>query len=276
MVAFEEALELAEARRVTELADRLGLDLADALASDLEDRGRPLRACGVAIAEAVAEFDDLPFALRQAGQHLVHLLLEHLWLTPFRRVLGRLVFDEVAEVAVLPLADGRVERDRVAAIFSTRRARHRHVARSWPILRWSARGPAPAELFLRRCQQLAHRLDHVHRDADRAGLVGDGAGDGLANPPGGIGARTCSRGDTRTSRPPASGRCCLPGSDPERTAAVAVFFGDGNDQTQIGFACGLWPGLRGQLRHSSAPKGCTEQGGHLPFCESRHRGARRL
>ena len=36
--------------------------------------------------------------------------------------------------------------------------------------------------------QLAHRLDHVDRDADGAGLVGDGAGDGLADPPGGVGA----------------------------------------------------------------------------------------
>ena len=30
----------------------------------------------------------------------------------------------------------------------------------------------------------------VHRDADRARLVGDGTSDGLADPPGGIGART--------------------------------------------------------------------------------------
>ena len=32
------------------------------------------------------------------------------------------------------------------------------------------------------------RLHHVHRDADRARLVGDGAADRLANPPGGVGA----------------------------------------------------------------------------------------
>ena len=35
--------------------------------------------------------------------------------------------------------------------------------------------------------QLVDRLDHVHRDADGAGLVGDGPGDGLADPPGGVG-----------------------------------------------------------------------------------------
>ncbi|HSQ64448.1 MAG TPA: hypothetical protein VLM85_14590, partial [Polyangiaceae bacterium] len=35
--------------------------------------------------------------------------------------------------------------------------------------------------------QLVDRLDHVHRDADRARLIGDRAGDRLADPPGGIG-----------------------------------------------------------------------------------------
>ena len=37
-------------------------------------------------------------------------------------------------------------------------------------------------------QQTVDAFDHVHGDADRAGLVGDGAADRLANPPGGVGA----------------------------------------------------------------------------------------
>jgi len=32
--------------------------------------------------------------------------------------------------------------------------------------------------------QFVNRLDHVHRNADGAGLIGDGAGDCLADPPG--------------------------------------------------------------------------------------------
>src|SRR2546426_132513 len=35
--------------------------------------------------------------------------------------------------------------------------------------------------------ELVDRLDHVHGDADRAGLVGDGARDRLADPPGRVG-----------------------------------------------------------------------------------------
>ena len=34
---------------------------------------------------------------------------------------------------------------------------------------------------------LVDLLDHVHRDADVAVLIGDGAGDGLPYPPGGVG-----------------------------------------------------------------------------------------
>jgi hypothetical protein len=39
----------------------------------------------------------------------------------------------------------------------------------------------------RGANQLVDRLDHVHGDANGAGLVGDGAGDGLADPPRSVG-----------------------------------------------------------------------------------------
>ena len=44
------------------------------------------------------------------------------------------------------------------------------------------------ELLLH-ADELVDRFDHVHRDADRAGLVGDGAGDGLADPPSRVGRK---------------------------------------------------------------------------------------
>jgi hypothetical protein len=47
---------------VLELADGLGLDLADALAGDLEDPADLLERVGVAVADAVAELDDLALA----------------------------------------------------------------------------------------------------------------------------------------------------------------------------------------------------------------------
>ena len=38
--------------------------------------------------------------------------------------------------------------------------------------------------------ELHQHVDHVDRNADRAGLIGNRAGDRLANPPRGVGART--------------------------------------------------------------------------------------
>ena len=51
----QESLELPGADGVLELADGLGLDLADALAGDLEDPPDLLQGVGVAVTYAVAE-----------------------------------------------------------------------------------------------------------------------------------------------------------------------------------------------------------------------------
>jgi len=59
--------------------------------------------------------------------------------------------------------------------------------------------------------QLAHGFDHVHRDADGAGMIGDGAGDGLADPPGGVSAELEAAAIFVFIERRASGRCCLPG-----------------------------------------------------------------
>ena len=98
----------------------------------------------------------------------------------------REVLDEVGEVGVVLLADRRVERQRVE-----RDAQDL----ADPVGR---RGAALGQLVDRRlalellmhlaldAQHLVHGLDHVHRDADGARLVGDRAGDGLADPPRGV------------------------------------------------------------------------------------------
>jgi hypothetical protein len=106
--------ELAGPDGVLELADGLGLDLADALAGDLEDAADLFEGVGVAVADAVAELDDLALAV---GQRLEHLLdaLRSISCAAVSTGASAVVLDEVAEVAVLALADRAVERDRVAA-----------------------------------------------------------------------------------------------------------------------------------------------------------------
>src|SRR5579871_2554767 len=113
--AVEEALQLPAANRVLELADCLGLDLADALARHLEDPADFLQGVRVPVAQAVAELDDLPLTVGQGLEHLLDLVLEHLVGGGADRRLDAVVLDEVAEVAVLAFADGPVEADRVAA-----------------------------------------------------------------------------------------------------------------------------------------------------------------
>src|SRR5205085_7111262 len=113
--AVEEALELAAADGVLQLAHRLGLDLADALARHLEDPAHLLQRVGVAVAQAVAQLDDLALAVGQRLEHLLDLVLEHLLRRRLHRRLDAVVLDEVAEVAVLALAHRAVQADRVPA-----------------------------------------------------------------------------------------------------------------------------------------------------------------
>src|SRR5512135_2518286 len=101
--ALEESLELAAAVGVLQFADGLGLDLADAFAAHLEDPADLREGVGGAVAQAVAELDDLALARGQGLEDQIDLLLEHLPGGGVDRALGRLILDEVAEVAVLAL-----------------------------------------------------------------------------------------------------------------------------------------------------------------------------
>src|SRR5437660_2439494 len=113
--AIEETLELAAADGVLQLTHRLGLDLADTLARHLEDAADFLERVGVAVAQAIAELDDLALAVGQRLEHLLDLVLEHLLRRGADRRLRPVVLDEVAEVAVLALADRPIQADRVPA-----------------------------------------------------------------------------------------------------------------------------------------------------------------
>ena len=80
---------------------------------------------------------------------------------------------------------------------------------------------------------LVDLLDHVHRDADVAVLVGDGAGDGLPDPPGGVGGELVALAIVEL----------LHGADEPRVALLdeveqvhvlgVVVLGDGDDQAQV-------------------------------------------
>src|SRR3954470_13353400 len=111
----QKPFELARPDRVLQFADRFRFDLTHALARDLEDAADFFERVGVAVADAVAELDDLALAVRQGLEHLLDLVLQHLLRGGLDRVVGLLVLDEVAEVAVFRFAYRTIQRDRVAA-----------------------------------------------------------------------------------------------------------------------------------------------------------------
>jgi hypothetical protein len=140
---------------------------------------------------------------------------------------------QVAEVAVLAVAHRAVEADRVAA-------HRRHATR----LVHRRAGPGGdlldrrlAAVFLEQLTghvpHAAHRLHHVHRDADRAALVGHRAGDRLPDPPGGVGAELEAAAVFElVDRPHQAGIAFLDEVE-EGQAAVAILLRDRDDEPEV-------------------------------------------
>src|SRR3954469_11487397 len=112
-VSLKIIAQLLAAGRMAQLGEGLGLDLADPLAGDAELAPDLLQGARVAVGQAEAQLDDLLLPLAQGVQHRVELLLE-------QDEAGRVdrddrvgVLDEVAEVGVLLLTDGRLQGDRL-------------------------------------------------------------------------------------------------------------------------------------------------------------------
>ena len=100
---------------------------------------------------------------------------------------GDRVLDEVAEVGVFLLTDWRLQRDRLLRdLHDLADLLRRDLHPAADLL-----GGRLAAVLLHEAaadaDELVDRLDHVHRDADRARLVGDRARDRLADPPGRVG-----------------------------------------------------------------------------------------
>src|SRR5215469_631705 len=106
-------LERFAATRMAKFAQRLCLDLPDALARDAEFLAHLFKRALVTVFQAEPQHEHLALALGEVLEHVAHLLFEH----GHRCRLGRrdrvLVLDEVAEMAILFLADRRLERDRL-------------------------------------------------------------------------------------------------------------------------------------------------------------------
>src|SRR5258708_9476528 len=98
-----------------QLAERFGLDLPHALAGDLEDPADFFERVRVAVAEAIAQADDLPLAEGQRLEQPFDFLPQHPVRGRDNRAFRAAIFDELAEAAVLALADRPIETDGMPA-----------------------------------------------------------------------------------------------------------------------------------------------------------------
>ena len=216
-----------------ELSDGLGLDLPDALARDLEDASDLFEGVGVPVPDAVAQFEDLALAVGERLEELLDALAEHVLCGCVRRRGLAFVLDELAEVAVVALADGPVDADGVAAdLHDAANVGDGHAG----LVREFLHGRlAPGDLqdLLLDVAQPRHGLDHVDGDADGPGVIGDGAGDGLADPPRGVGGElVASLVLVLVHRPHEAGVALLDDVQ-ERQPAVSVLLGDGDNEAEV-------------------------------------------
>src|SRR4051794_16381397 len=226
-----ELLGLGEALK---LLEGLVLDLADALARDVERAPDLVERARVLAAEAVAELEDAALAVGEVLQGLAQRLLGEDLGGALVRGLGALVGDELAELRLLLVADRLLEADRGLRGALDRVDLLGVDPGDLGDLVGGGLAPQLRDQLALGAADLVELLDDVDGDADGARLVGQRAGDGLADPPRRVGGELEAlavvellRGAHEAERP-------LLDEVEEGQALVAVVLGDRDDQAQVG------------------------------------------
>src|SRR5262245_2934086 len=170
-------------RKRLELLERVVLDLADALSCHPEGLADLLERARLRSVESVAQLDHTSLALGEGGQRQFDVLSPQREGRRVERRLRSLVRHEVAERGVLLLADRLLEGDG--------ELRHpQDLAHLLDVdlellrdLLGQRLAAEPLDELALDVDDLVQLLDHVDRDPDRPRLVGDRAGDRLADPP---------------------------------------------------------------------------------------------
>ena len=144
------------------------------------------------------------------------------------------VLDEVTELAVAVLAQRGVQGDRLTAVLlDLDDLLGGHVELLGQLLRGGLAAQVLEHLALH-TRELVDDLDHVHRDTDGAGLVGHGAGDRLADPPGGVRGELVALGVVELLDGADQTEVALLDQVQEEHAAAGVALGEGDDQPEVG------------------------------------------
>ena len=169
----QETLQLTKPRGMPHFPQGLGFDLPDPFAGDFKLAANFLQRAGRTIAKAKAQFQHLALPLCQTREHVAQLFFQQLKLVISEGHSVDLSSMKSPKLRVLAVADRAMEGDRLL--------RHlQHGAdpldRQLHLFGNFFRSRLTAEILdqaLLHPHQLVDRLDHVHRNADRAGLVGD-------------------------------------------------------------------------------------------------------
>src|SRR5690606_30433733 len=232
--SVDEALEALGPARVAQLPERLRLDLPDALSRHFEVLPHLLERVVALLSDAETHAQDLFLSGRERGQHFARLLREVHVDDRLGRADDVLVLDEVAEVAVLLLADRRLEGDRLLGELEDLAhplEGHLHLLGDLLGMRLA---PDLLDQVAAGANQLVDRLDHVHRDANRPRLVGDRSSDRLPDPPRGVGGELEAAAVLEFVHRLHQADVPLLDQVEELQAAVGVLLGDGDHQPQVG------------------------------------------
>src|SRR5579884_3198668 len=218
-----------------QLAQRFGFDLADAFAGDGERLPDFFQSMLRSVFKTKAHLDDFFFTRRECTQHLRGLVLEvHVDDGLSGRDHGA-VLNEVAKVRVFFFTDGRLQRDWLLRdLEDLAHFGHRDIHALGNFLRsWLA--PEFLHQLPRGANELVDGFDHVHRNTDGAGLIGNGAGDGLADPPRGVRGEFIAATVFKLVHGFHQADVAFLNQVKELQPAVGIFFGDGNHKTQVSF-----------------------------------------
>ena len=220
---------------MSQLAKRLGFNLTNAFAGNGEGLANFFEGVLATVVQAKTHFDNALLARSKGSKHRGNLLFKVEVDDRLGRGHNSLVFDEVAQVGFFLFTDGCFKGNRLLCNFlglTHEFDGNIHALGDFVGGRLTAEFlnhlAAGTNLFV-------DSFNHVNRHADGASLIGDGACDGLANPPGRV------RGEFITATPlefvGATHQANVAFLDEieELQSAVGVFLGDGNDQSKISF-----------------------------------------
>src|SRR5207302_7169442 len=215
---------------MTEFAQGLRFNLADALASDVKSLTDFFESARITVLKTKTHADDALFARIQVLQHASDVFLEAEVDGGVRGRGHRFIFNKVAEVGFFLFADWGLKGNGSLSNFAgAADLFNGYVHASGQLL-----GSRLAAKFLNELpgatSELVNDLDHVNRNADSAGLVSNRASDGLTNPPGGVSGEFISAAPIELVGSLHQAEIAFLNEIEELQAMMGIFFGDGDHQ----------------------------------------------